>query len=100
MKYKFKNGQEIEVTEEDLRELNKMFGSEVDFEEMKKYYEELHKHAVQKMEHISERIITDEDSIDMAAEYVMRNGTYHDFIQMLRYYMDWDISMHILESVK
>jgi hypothetical protein len=99
MKYKFKNGQEIEVTEEDLRELNKMFGLEVDFEDMKEYYEELHKHAVQKMEHISERIITDEDSIDLAAEYVMKHGTAMDFIKFMRFARDYDISYHILESI-
>lgn len=100
MKYKFKNGQELEVTEEDLRELNKMFGSEVDFEEMKEYYEDLHKHAISKLEHISQHLISDEESIDKSFLYVMRHGSYYDFIQMLRYYIDWDISHHILESLK
>lgn len=99
MKYKFKNGQELEVTDDDIRELNKIFGSGVDFEDMKVYYEDLHKHAISKLEHISERIITDEDSIDKAAEYVFKHGTCMDFIKFMRYARDYDISHHILESI-
>ena len=49
---------------------------------------------------ISEHIITDEDSIDIAVEYVAKYGSYKDFVKMLRYSRDYDISYHILESGK
>ena len=52
------------------------------------------------MEHISEHIITDEDSIDIAAEYVAKNGTYKDFVKFLRYAMDHNLAYHLLESTK
>ena len=100
MKYKLKNGIEVDLHDEDIMAISKMHKEDFDFEDMEEYYEELHKHAISKMEHISECIITDEDSIDKAITHVMRYGNYSDFVQMLRYYMDWDISNHILTSVK
>jgi hypothetical protein len=79
--------------------MNKEDG-DFDFDGMDKYFKDLHQHAISKMEHISEHIITDEDSIDIAAEYVAKNGTYMDFVKFLRYARDYDISYHILNSVK
>jgi hypothetical protein len=45
-------------------------------------------------------VISDEDSIDLAAEHVAKHGTYMDFVKFLRYSRDYDIAYHILESVK
>lgn len=98
MKHKLKNGMEVEITKEDVVEINKLFKEE-GFDEMKKYYEDLHKHAKHKLEEISEHIITDENDADTALEYVARNGTYKDFVQMLRYMRDYDLSYHILGSL-
>lgn len=100
MKYKLKNGIEVDLHDDDIVAISKMHGDDFEFEDMKEYYEDLHKHATSKMEHISECIITDEESVDKAFEHVMHHGSYADFIQMLRYYMDWDISYHTLHSVK
>jgi hypothetical protein len=102
MKYKTKGGVEVELTLEDAKEIAAMHNiSGVEkFEKMKEYFEDLHKHAVQKMEHISDHIITDEDSIDMAMAYVSKNGTYEDFVKMLRYEMDYNLAWHTLESAK
>lgn len=101
MKYKLKNGMQVDLHEEDMKAISAMYAEEVfDISEMTKYFEDLHKHAVSKMEHISQHIITDEDSLDLATEYVAKHGTYMDFVKMLRYSRDYDISMHILESVK
>lgn len=100
MKYKLKSGVEVDLHEDDIKAISEKFKEEFGFEDMAEYFADLHKHAVSKLEHISEMIITDEESIDKAFLYVMRNGSYYDFIQMLRYYMDWDISNHLLESVK
>jgi hypothetical protein len=102
MKYKTKSGVEVDLTQEDAKEiaaLYKISGPEK-FEDMKEYFVDLHKHAVQKMEHISDHIITDEDSIDIAMEYVAKNGTYNDFVKMLRYEMDYNLAYHTLESSK
>lgn len=49
---------------------------------------------------ISESIITDEDSIDKAAEKVIRYGTNMDFVKFMRYARDYDIAYHSLESFK
>ena len=101
MKYKTKAGVEIELHEQDIKAISKMYNEEeFKFEDMEEYFKDLHKHAISKMEHVSDLIITDEDSIDIAAEYVAKNGTYKDFVKFLRYYFDWDISYHLLESVK
>jgi uncharacterized protein YbaP (TraB family) len=100
MKYKLKNGIEVDLHDEDIMAISKMHGDDFDFEDMKEYFEELHKHAISKLEHISEMIITDEDSIDMAAVNVMKNGTYMDFAKFMRYSRDYDISKHLLESAK
>ena len=101
MKYKLKNGMQVDLHDEDMKAISHMYKEEeFDISEMTKYFEDLHKHAVSKMEHISQHIITDEDSIDLATEYVAKHGTYMDFVKMLRYSRDYDISMHILESVK
>jgi adenylosuccinate lyase len=99
MKYKLKTGQEIELNQEDVKEINKLFNFEkLDFEKMQEYYEQLHHHAKAKLEEISEHIIQDEDDIDIAAEYVAKNGTYKDFVKMLRYMRDYDIAYHILQG--
>ena len=100
MKYKLKSGMEVELHEDDIKAIAEMHDESFDFEEMEDYFKSLHMHSVSKMEHISGKVITDEESIDMALHHVMRYGTYHDFIKMLRYYMDWDLSYHLLESTK
>lgn len=99
MKYKTKAGVEVELHEEDVKAISKM-NKEFDFEKMEDYFKELHKHAMTKMQHISHHIVTDEDSIDKAAEYVAKFGTYEDFVKFLRYARDYDISYHLLNSVK
>lgn len=99
MKYKTKAGVEVELHEEDVNAISKM-NKEFDFEKMEDYFKELHKHAMTKMQHISQHIVTDEDSIDKAAEYVGKFGTYEDFVKFLRYARDYDIAYHLLESVK
>jgi galactokinase/mevalonate kinase-like predicted kinase len=68
--------------------------------DMENYFKELHKHAISKMEHISNHVITDEDSIDIALAHVAKYGTYHDFVKMLRYEMDANVAYHLLESTK
>lgn len=100
MKYKTKAGMEIQLHDEDVKKISQMYEEEFDFEEMQNYFKDLHKHAISKMEHISEHIITDEDSIDIAAEYVAKNGTYKDFVKFLRYAMDHNLAYHLLESTK
>lgn len=100
MKYKTKAGVQVQLHEEDIKAINKMAEDEFDFEDMEEYFEEMKKKAISKMEHVSQHLISDEESIDKSFLYVMRHGSYYDFIQMLRYYMDWDISNHILTSVK
>ena len=100
MKFKLKNGMEVDLHDEDIKTIGKMAEEEFDSEKMLKYFEDLHKHAISKMETISEKVITDEDSIDIAAEYVAKNGTYKDFVKFLRYEMDANVSMHSLESFK
>lgn len=101
MKYRLKTGMEIELHEEDVKNIANMYAAEnFDGVGMQKYFEDLHKHAVGKMEHISEHIITDEESIDIAMEYVMRHGTYMDFVKMLRYSLDANLAYHTLESFK
>lgn len=99
MKYKTKAGVEVELHEEDVKAISKM-NKEFDFEKMEDYFKELHKHAMTKMQHISQHIVTDEDSIDKAAEYVAKFGTYEDFVKFIRYARDYDIAYHLLESVK
>lgn len=98
MKYKLKSGQEIELHDEDVKAISMLSGGV--FEKMHEYFHDMHKHAVGKLEHISDHIITDEESLDMAMEDVAKNGTYHDFVKMLRYSRDYDISKHVLESIK
>jgi hypothetical protein len=98
MKFKLKNGMEVDLHEEDIMAISKMKGG--DFAEMTEYFEDLHKHAMSKMEMISECIITDEDSIDKAAEYVAKNGTYMDFVKFIRYEMDANVAYHTLQSTK
>lgn len=103
MQFKTERGIELELSENDIKKLMAMKGvsnGDFDFENMEKYFKDLHKHAIDKMEHISEHIITDEDSIDLAVEYVAKYGSYKDFVKMLRYARDYDIAYHILESVK
>lgn len=99
MKYKTKAGVEVELHEEDVKAISKM-NKEFDFEKMEDYFKELHKHAMTKMQHISQHIVTDEDSIDKAAEYVAKFGTYEDFVKFIRYEMDANTAYHLLESVK
>lgn len=105
MKFKLKNGMEVDLHDEDIKTIMNTYKSwqdeeEFDFEDMEEYFEEMKKKAISKMEHISQHLVSDEESIEKSLLYVMRNGSYYDFIQMLRYYMDWDISNHILASVK
>lgn len=100
MKYKLKSGMEVDLHEDDIKAISEKFKEEFGFEDMTEYFADLHKHAISKLEHISEMIITDEDSIDLAAVNVMKNGTYMDFAKFMRYSRDYDISKHLLESVK
>lgn len=101
MKYKLKSGIEVDLTEEDIKAIVKLHeNEEFDIDEMSEYFHNLHKHAISKMEMISEMIITDEDSIDVAAEHVMKYGTYMDFAKFMRYELDFNLAYHILESVK
>lgn len=100
MKYKLKSGLEVDLHEEDMKAIAEMYEGKFDFEEMEEYFKDLHKHAISKMEHISNHVITDEDSIDIALAHVAKYGTYHDFVKMLRYARDYDISYHLLESIK
>lgn len=105
MKFKLKNGMEVDLHDEDIKTIMNTYKSwqdeeEFDSDKMLKYFEDMKKKAISKMEHISQHLVSDEESIDKSLLYVMRNGSYYDFIQMLRYYMDWDISNHILASVK
>ena len=86
MQFKTERGVEIELSEHDINKLMAMKGvSKNGFESMTEYFKDLHKHAIDKMEHISEHIITDEDSIDLAVEYVAKYGSYKDFVKFLRY---------------
>lgn len=100
MKYKLKSGLEVELHQEDIKNISEMYEDEFDFEKMDEYFKELHKHAISKMEYISNHVITDEDSIDIALAYVAKHGTYHDFVKMLRYEMDANVAYHLLESIK
>lgn len=103
MKYKLKNGMEVDLHDEDMKAISHMYKEwedEFDAEQMKEYFHNLMKHAVAKMQMISESIITDEDSIDKAAEKVIRYGTNMDFVKFMRYARDYDIAYHSLESFK
>lgn len=105
MRHKLKSGVEIELTDADIREIVNMYGPKpgkesFNFSKMNEYFEEMKTHAIQKMEHISDHVIGDEEGIDIAAEFVAKNGTYHDFIKFLRYEMDYNLAYHILESTK
>lgn len=103
MQFKTERGIDVELSEHDIKKLMAMKGvsnGDFDFENMEKYFKDLHKHAIDKMEHISQHIITDEDSIDLAVEYVAKYGSYKDFVKFLRYEMDHNLAYHILESVK
>lgn len=105
MKFKLKNGMEVDLHDEDIKTIMNTYKSwqdedEFDSDKMLKYFEDLHKHAMSKMETISEKVITDEDSIDIAAEYVAKHGTYKDFVKFLRYEMDANVAYHSLESFK
>lgn len=106
MKIKLKNGMEVDLHDEDMKSIYKMYkdwnkeSEEFDFDEMTEYFKDLHKHAIHKMEMISGKVITDEDSLDIAMEYVAKNGTYHDFVKMLRYMADYNTAYHSLESFK
>lgn len=96
---------EVDLHDEDIKTIMNTYKSwqdeeEFDSDKMLKYFEDLHKHAVSKMEMISEHIITDEDSIDIAMEHVSKHGTYKDFVKMLRYEMDYNTAYHVLESFK
>lgn len=99
MKYKLMNGQQVQLHEEDIKKISNM-NLNFDIKKMENYLKDLHKHAIDKMERVSETIITDENSADIALENVLRNGTYIDFAKFLRYYSDMNISYHLLESVK
>ena len=98
MKYKLKNGTEVDLHDEDIIAISKM--KEDSFEDMKKYFEDLQKHAIAKMEMISDYIITDEESIDQAASYVAKYGSYTDFVKFVRYEIDYNVAFHTLESFK
>lgn len=105
MKFRLKNGTQIDLHDDDIKTIMNTYkdwkdAEQFDSEQMLKYFEDLHKHAVGKMEHISQHIIKDEDSMDLAIEYVAKNGTYMDFVKMLRYARDYDIAYHVLESFK
>lgn len=101
MLFKTERGIEVELSEHDIK---KIVGTKCltgqSFDDMTEYFKKLHAHAIKKMEDISEHIITDEDSIDLAVEYVAKYGSYKDFVKMLRYARDYDIAYHILESSK
>lgn len=101
MKYKLKNGTEVDLHEEDVKNIVLMNkDEEFNSDKMLTYFKDLHKHAISKMETISEKVITDEDSIDIAAEYVAKHGTYKDFVKFIRYEMDANVAYHSLESFK
>ena len=105
MKFKLKNGMEVDLHDDDIKTIMNTYKSwqdaeEFDSDKMLKYFEDLHKHAISKMETISEKVITDEDSIDIAAEHVAKHGTYKDFVKFMRYSRDYDIAWHILQSFK
>lgn len=105
MKFKLKNGMEVDLHDEDIKTIMNTYKSwqdeeEVDFKDMEKYFKDLHKHAISKMETISQMVISDEDSIDLAAEHVAKHGTYMDFVKFIRYELDANTAYHILESVK
>lgn len=100
MKYKLKSGIEVELHEEDVKNISKLNEDVFEFDEMEEYFKNLHKHAIHKMEMISGKVITDEDSIDIAMEHVAKYGNYHDFVKMLRYMLDYNTAFHVLESIK
>ena len=101
MQFKTERGIDVELSEHDINKIMTMKGvSKFDFEEMTEYFKDLHKHAIDKMQMISEHIITDEDSIDLAVEYVAKYGSYKDFVKFLRYQMDYNLAWHILESLE
>ena len=101
MLFKTERGIEIELSDHDVK---KIIGTKnlsgTNFDKMQEYFKKMHAKAIKEMEHISEHIITDEDSIDLAVEYVAKYGSYKDFVKFLRYQMDHNLAYHILESVK
>lgn len=100
MRYKTERGVDVELTDLDIININRMHTGKKNFAQMEEYFRNMWKHAIEKMEHISEHIITDEDSIDIALEFVSKNGTYKDFAKFIRYVMDYNLAYHLLESTK
>lgn len=72
MKYKLKNGVEVDLHEDDIKGISKL-NTANSFVDMEDYFKDLHKHAIEEMESISDHVIHDEDSIDMAAEFVAKH---------------------------
>lgn len=103
MKIKLKNGAEVQLHEQDMEKIYHMWKehvAEFDFDDMEKYFKQIHKHAMQKLEMISQTVITDENSIDFAMEKVLKYGTSEDIAKFLRYSSDANLAYHLLESVK
>ena len=102
MKYKLKSGMQVELHDEDIKGISKLDSQHQQFsgKDMKQYFQYLHTHAMQKMQHISDHIVTDQNSIDAAAEYVMKFGTFKDFVKFIRYQMDANVAYHVLQSLK
>lgn len=103
MKIKLKNGTEVQLHDEDMEKIYKMWKehvAEFDFDDMEKYFKQIHKHAMQKLEMISEMVLTDENSIDFAMQKVLKHGSSEDIAKFLRYSFDANVAYHLLESVK
>jgi hypothetical protein len=49
---------------------------------------------------ISDTVLTDENSIDMAMEKVLKYGNAKDIAKFMRYAFDANVAYHLLESVK
>ena len=100
---KLKNGAEVQLHDEDMEKIYKLWKEQIDefdFDDMEKYFHEIHKHAMQKMQMISDMVLTDENSIDMAMEKVLKYGNTKDIAKFLRYAFDANVAYHLLESVK
>lgn len=103
MKFKLKNGSQIQLHDEDMEKIYQMWkqhDDEFNFDDMEKYFHDIHKHAMQKMQMISDTVLTDENSIDMAMEKVLKYGNAKDIAKFMRYAFDANVAYHLLESVK
>jgi len=101
MKYKLKSGQEVELHDDDIKEISSWTKSSTfDASKLEHYFTDMHKKAHMNIEMISDETIETERDMKMALAKVIRFGSEDEIADFIIEAIECKVSKMILESME